>query len=166
MPFIVQKINTESHLYSLTSKWPTVGRYKQFGIVSLASLWSIYPDTSLKIVPTLHWISVSQSTKVEREVQTDLLTSLTSSCASAQTLKRLQEGALRFVFLHSEQSFLIHLLGDFITAECSHLPQDGPGPVAMLSPGQSCELRELLHFQRHPVSGKSIQVTHFHWHPG
>lgn len=80
--------------------------------------------------------------------------------ASAQTLKRLQEGASCFVFLHCERSFFIHLFSNPATAELALLPQDGPGPVADLGSGQPQQLGEFLHSQRHPVNGRSIQVAH------
>lgn len=83
-----------------------------------------------------------------------------SLCTSAQTLKRLQEGASCFVFLHCEQSFFIHLFSNPAATELALLPQDGPGPVTVLGSGQPQQLGEFLHSQRHPVKGQSIQVAH------
>lgn len=81
--------------------------------------------------------------------------------ASTQTLKRLQEGASCFVFLHCERSFLIHFSNP-AAAELALRPQDGPGPAAVLRSGQPQQLGEFLHSQRHPVNGQSIQVAHLH----
>lgn len=82
--------------------------------------------------------------------------------ASAQTLKRLQEGASCFVFLHCKRSFFIHLFSNPAAAELALLPQDGPGLVAVLGSGQPQQLGEFLHSQRHPVNGQSLQVAHLH----
>lgn len=152
-----KKIQTETYK---PANYPSL-----VGINSLGqSVW-LHCEASTLTVPLKQspFYTESQSLSPYRfKLAFRLLELLAPLRASAQTLKRLQEGAPCFVFLHCQPSFLIHLFCNPAAAELALHPQHGPGPCAVAGPGQPQELGEFLHSQRHPVQSHSVQVAHHH----